>query len=357
MTPHDTEHHSPDFYRTLPKVELHRHLEGSLRLQTLLEVGRAHGLTLPNTGRLRELVQMGDKEEYSFANFLAKFETLRLFYRSPEIIERLTHETIEDAARDNVRYLELRFTPVALGRAEGFPLGEVMDWVIEGTRKAEQEFGVKTRLIASFNRNEDLELAMEVAELAAERKDRGIVGLDMAGDEANFSGRGFLGVFKFAEEAKLNMTIHAGEWGGAGNVLDAILYLHADRIGHGVRVLEDPEVTILARERAIPFEVCVTSNYQSGVTPSLTVHPLPRMLTHGLNVTINTDDPSISQITLGDEYRVVCEDLGLPLSVLRERVFAAAQASFLPDKEKDELINTLEAEFPQDNESDYSQDQ
>ncbi|MEW5870591.1 MAG: adenosine deaminase [Chloroflexota bacterium] len=335
----------PEFYRALPKVELHRHLEGSLRLRTLLEVGRSHGLTLPNTGKLRELVQIGDEEEYSFSNFLSKFETLRLFYRSPEVIERITSETIEDAARDNVRYIELRFTPVALGRSEGFPLSEVMDWVIEGTRKAEQLHGVKARLIASVNRHEDLDLALEVATLAAERKDRGIVGLDMAGDEANHSGRGFLGVFKLAKEAGLHLTVHAGEWGSAENVADAILYLHADRIGHGIRVLEDPDITVLARERQIPFEVCVTSNYQSGVVPSLTVHPLPRMMSHGLNVTINTDDPSISQITLSDEYRLVCEDLGLSLEVLRERVIAAARASFLPEDEKEDLVQSVEAEF------------
>jgi adenosine deaminase len=340
--------HRPfEFYNSLPKIELHRHLEGSLRLRTLLEIGREHGLGLPGTGKLRELVQVSENEEYSFANFLSKFETLRLFYRSPEVIERVTRETIEDAARDNVRYMELRFTPVALSRAEGFPLGEVMDWVIEGTRKAEAEFGVKTRLIASVNRHEDISMAAEVAQLAADRIGEGILGLDMAGNEAHHSGHGFLGVFKESKQAGLRLTIHAGEWGGAENVADAILYLGADRIGHGVRVLEDPDITHLARDRQTPFEVCITSNYQSGVTPSLTVHPLSRMLAHGLNVTINTDDPSISQITLSHEYRTVCEDLELQLDVLRERVLAAAQATFLPEEEKKALVEQINAEFPQ----------
>ena len=329
-------------------MELHRHLEGSLRLRTLLEIGREHGLGLPGTGKLRELVQIEENQEFSFSNFLSKFETLRLFYRSPEVIERITSETIEDAARDNVRYLEIRFTPVALSRAEGFPLGEVMDWVIEGTRKAEAKFGVKTRLIASVNRHEDISLAEEVAKLAIDRMGRGIVGLDMAGNEAKNSGRGFLGLLKEARQAGLNLTIHAGEWGGSDNVMDAILYLSANRIGHGVRVLDDPEVTRLAHDRQIPFEVCVTSNYQSGVIPSLTVHPLPRMLHYGLNVTINTDDPSISQITLGDEYRTVCDDLGLSLETLRQRVLAAAQAAFLPEDEKKELVEQIDREFPRE---------
>ena len=338
---------SIEFYRSLPKIDLHRHLEGSLRLRTLLEVGRAHGISLPNTNQFRELVQIADDEEFTFENFLSKFQTLRLFYRSPEIIERLTHETIEDAARDNVRYLELRFTPVALGRSEGFDLGQVMDWVIEGTQKAEKEFGVKTRLIASVNRHESIDLAMEVAELAIERHSRGIVGLDLAGNEAEFSGTLFLGAFKKAKRAGIKITIHAGEWGGAENVIDAILYMGADRIGHGVRVLENPDATALARERQTAFEVCVTSNYQSGVISALQAHPLPRMIEQGLNVTINTDDPSISQINLSDEYRLVCEDLGMPLGLLKERAIAAAQAAFLPDDERQELVQSIESDFPE----------
>jgi adenosine deaminase len=342
----NSEHRDRKYYLSLPKVELHRHLEGSVRLRTLLEVGRSLGLDIPATGKLRELVQIGPDEEYTFQNFLSKFQTLRMFYRSPDIITRITQETIADAAADNVRYLELRFTPVALSRAESFPLGEVMDWVVKAAHQAEVEYGVKTRLIASVNRHEEPELAMEVARLAADRISHGIVGLDLAGDEAHFTSMAFLGVFKEAKEAGLHITIHAGEWGGAENVLDAILYLGAERIGHGIRVLEDPQTTALARDRGIPFEVCVTSNYQSGVVPSLSVHPLPRMLSLGLNATINTDDPSVSQITLSDEYLLVCEDLDIETQVLRERVLAAARASFLPESEKTDLVAALEAEFP-----------
>jgi adenosine deaminase len=141
------------------------------------------------------------------------------------------------------------------------------------------------------------------------------------------------------------ITIHAGEWGPARNIQEAIQHLGADRIGHGVRVLEDPEVTALARERQIPFEVCVTSNYQSGVVSALHVHPLPRMLSQGLNVTVNTDDPSISQITLSDEYRRTCGDLGVSVQSLSERVLAAANAAFLPDDERQQLVATINREI------------
>lgn len=334
-----------EFYNLLPKVELHRHLEGSIRLQTLLEIGREYGLDLPNTVQLRKLVQIGNSDEYSFVNFLSKFETLRLFYRSPEIIERITRETIEDAHRDNVRYLELRFTPVALSRAEGLPLGEVMDRVIAGAQKAEAEFGIKTRLIVSVNRHEDVSMAETVTRLTIDRIGKGILGLDMAGNEAHHSGRGFQGLLKEARQAGLFITIHAGEWGNAENVSFAIQHLNADRIGHGVRVLEDPEITRLAQRIQIPFEVCITSNYQSGVVPSLHNHPLQQMVAQGLNLTINTDNPSISQITLSQEYQTACEELHLPYVTLKERLLAAAQASFLPEDEKSALIVQLNTEL------------
>jgi len=335
-----------DQYRALPKVDLHRHLEGSVRLKTLLEVGRQHGVPLPDTGRLRELVQVGDEDTMTFENFLSKFQTLRLFYRSPEVIHRITQETINDAVADNVRYLELRFTPIALSRAENFPIKDVIEWVVDAAEAASASADIQTRLIISVNRQEGPEVAAKVIETASDYLHRGVVGVDLAGNEASYNGLAFLGVFKEAQKAGFRITIHAGEWGGAENVMNAILYLGAERIGHGVRVVEDPDVVLLARERGIPFEVCITSNYQSGVVPSPNVHPLTRMLNSGLKATINTDDPSVSQITLSDEYRLVCEDLALPFSTLRQCVLSSVQAAFLAEAEKAALYQRLDAEFP-----------
>jgi adenosine deaminase len=155
----------------------------------------------------------------------------------------------------------------------------------------------------------------------------------------------FAGVFREAKKAGLHVTAHAGEWGGPANVSDALLGLKAERIGHGVRVMEDAKVVALALEHLPAFEVCVTSNYQSGVVSALKEHPLMRMHTAGLNVTLNTDDPSISQICLGDEYSVAVEELGMPLDALKGRVLAAAQAAFLPDAERQALVTSLEKEL------------
>jgi len=332
-------------YKSLPKVELHRHLEGSLRLQTMLDIAHAHGITIPdNIIRLSDMVQVQEEDPLTFQNFLAKFNTLRLFYRSPEVIHRVTREAVEDAAKDNVKYIELRFTPVALSRAERFPLHDVIDWVCTSAKEAAKEFGIKVRLLASVNRHESTELAEQVAWLAAEHMKDGIVGMDLAGNEAEFSAKPFAPIFAEAKQAGLHITIHAGEWAGASNVREAIEEIEAERIGHGVRVMEDNAAVALASERKTTFEVCVTSNYQSGVTPALSVHPLPRMMQAGLNVTINTDDPSVSRIDLSHEYKLVCEDLGVPFDVLKATNVQAARAAFLPEDEREELVKRLEKE-------------
>jgi adenosine deaminase len=333
------------YYQSLPKIELHRHLEGSLRLRTLLEVAKLHGMDLVGTDRLRPLVQIRAEDPLTSDNFLSKFQTLRRFYRSSEIIGRITREAIADAGEDNIRYMELRFTPVALSRVENFSLSEVVDWVIEGTQKASQEHGVMTRLIVSVNRHESPEIAADAIKMAIDKKDQGIVGIDLAGDETRFPASPFAGIFQEAREAGLHITVHAGEWGGAGNIAAAITQLGAERIGHGVRVLEDPAVVAMAKERGTAFEVCVTSNYQSGVVSSLNEHPVLKMISAGLNVTINTDDPSISQITLGEEYMTVCEKLNFSMEALRERVLTAANVAFLPRDERNNLVESLDGEF------------
>ena len=333
-------------YLSLPKVELHRHLEGSLRLATMIDITRQHGITVPDSVlNLSGLVQVQDEDPLTFSNFLEKFKTLRLFYRSPEVIHRITREAIEDAARDNIRYLELRFTPVALSRAEGFPLHDVVDWVLTSADEAARKNKIKVGLIASVNRHESLELAEQVAWLAAEHVKDGMVGMDLAGNEAEFSGLPFAGLLKEARQAGLHITIHAGEWGPAKNVREAIKDLSAERIGHGVRVMEDEEVVRLACEQGVAFEVCMTSNYQSGVVKSLDAHPLPRMLDAGLNVTINTDDPSVSRITLTHEYQRVGEDLKVPFDVLKKCVVSAAQSAFLAEDEKNKLVASLKKEM------------
>jgi adenosine deaminase len=308
----------------------------------MLDIAKRHGIVIPeDVLRLSTLVQVQEEDKFTFQNFLSKFNTLRLFYRSPDAIHRITRESIEDAAKDNVKYMELRFTPVALSRAERFPLHDVVDWVIASTKEAAKEQNVIVKLIASVNRHESAELAEQVAWLAADHVDDGLVALDLAGNEAEFPSEPFYGLFKEAKQSGLHVTIHAGEWGPANHIKEAIEDLGAERIGHGVRVLEDENITALAKEHNTAFEVCITSNYQSGVVESLDTHPLTKMFENGINVTINTDDPSISRITLSHEYYAACEDLHMPQNTLKERIVAAARAGFLPVEEKQKLVSQL----------------
>lgn len=335
------------FYKSLPKIELHRHLEGTLRLTTMLEIARKYQLDLPydNPDKFNHLVQVVEGEPFTFQNFLSKFASLRLFYQSPEVIQRFTREAVADAAADNIRYLELRFTPVALTRIKDFPMAEAVDWVLSAVDEAARDYGVKTRLIVSVNRHEPLALAEQAFDLAVAGMSRGIVGVDLAGNEAEFPGEAFAALFRETKQAGLRVSVHAGEWGGPERIRLALESLGAERIGHGVRVMEDPELVALAHEKQIPFEVCPTSNYQSGVVTDVALHPLGKMLEAGLNVTLNTDDPGISQIDLSDEYELASEVLGISPEKLFGLIGNAARAAFLPQTEIEDLVAEINTEL------------
>ena len=326
----------------LPKVDLHRHLEGSIRLETIAEIVCEASLPLPqDIESLRRVVQVVDGDPKNHKHFLSKFKNIRQIFRSPEIIHRITTEAVEDAARDQVRYLELRFTPAALAQSGLFHLEDVTGWVIDAAVEAAAAHGIDVGLIVSVNRHESLEIAEEAARIAADHIHEGVVGLDLAGDEVEFPAQPFRSILASAKQAGLGLTIHAGEWTGAENVRHAILELGADRIGHGIRVLEDPQVTSLARERGIPFEVSIDSNYLTGVIPSIDAHPLPQMIEAGLRTVLTTDDPSIFGTTLSLEYQHAVDHLGLSLESLKGFILTAAQAAFLDPRR----ITKLEAEF------------
>lgn len=335
-----------DRLRALPKVDLHRHLEGSLRLATVAELAAQFGVgPAPGEGSLRARVQVVDGDPRTWDAFLSKFETLRLLYRTPDTIQRIVDEAIEDAAADHVQYLELHFTPAALAQQGGFAPGEVFDWVIDAAHRATARSGVQVGLIPSINRHESVRQAEEVAHLAASRMPEGVVGLDLAGNEVEFPADPFAAIFRSARAAGLGITLHAGEWSGPDSVRKAIEVMGAARIAHGGRVMEDPEAVALARERRTVFEICLTSNLHSGVAPDIDHHPLLRMIEAGLQVTLNTDDPGISGICLSDEYALAVERLGLSLESIKGLILAAAQACFLPERARHTLESRLQSQL------------
>ena len=336
----------------LPKIDIHRHLEGSLRLGTLAEIARAHDVDLPHdVEELRRYVQIVESDPSTMRQFLKKFDALRLFYRSPEIIERLAYEAVADCAEDNVRYLELRFTPRALSATMEFAFEDVSDWVITGIERAAGDFDIEVKLIVSMNRHESVNLGERAAIVAIERMDRGVVGLDLAGNEAGFPAEPFAPIFREAKRAGLNVTVHAGEWAGADSVREAIEKFGTQRLGHGGRIVEDATLMPVARDRGIAFEVCVTSNLQTGAVASLERHPLRELYDFSLLTTINTDNPSISGISLTDELFVTIEKLGLTLDEVRMHVLNAAKAAFLPEEQRRRLVEQFRADLESNGQS------
>jgi adenosine deaminase len=338
----ETETWTKEVYRDLlglPKVDLHRHMEGSLRLETLAEVAREHGVDLPSyeIEELRPYVQVTD-DVPDFHNFLGKMELLRHFYSAGEAVERIAYEAVADAAHDNIHYLELRISPAG----KRISPEEVMANVTDGVLRATHDFAIQVSLIVTVIREFGIRVAEDVLDLALDFRERGVVALDLAGHEGTHSGAPFAQVFRRAQENGLHATIHAGEAGGAEHVREAIELLKAERIGHGVRAIEDHAVVGLLTEQGITLEVCPTSNLQTGVTPTFSLHPLRELFDAGVPVTVNTDDPSISDTTLTDEYMVAVTTMGFSVIEIQRMILNAVQAAFLPQTEKLALLERFE---------------
>jgi adenosine deaminase len=332
--------------RVLPKVDLHRHLEGSLRLRTLAEIALEHGIDLPSYDieYLRPFATVTD-DEPDFHLFLEKFTFLRRFFPTQATVERIAYEAVADAAADNIKYLELRFNPVALAQEQRASLDQVVAWVCHAVAQARRDCKIRTGLILQIDRRGSIDTAAQIADIALARREDGIVGLDLAGYEVGYPVRPFADVFQRAKRKGLGITVHAGEEGGAENVREAIEFLGAQRIGHGVQAIGDSHVLELVYERGVTLEVCPTSNLQTGVVPRLGYHPLSDLLALGLRVTINTDDPSICDTTLTDEYRVAAFAMGLGLEQIKRAIVTGIEASFQPPEERERLADWFRKEL------------
>lgn len=330
--------------RAMPKIELHRHLEGALRLETLLSIAVEYNLPLAGASieALRPHVQMMPNEDRTWERFLSKFPVLRQFYRSKAIIQRVTREAIADAAADNIRYMELRFTPQALNNILNASFSDVVEWVCEATSEAAAQHQVQVNLILSMNRHESVQIGEQVLAAAEAFCKNGVGGIDLAGREAEYSARPFLPLFERARTLGLGVTIHAGEWSGADSVREAVFSLGADRIGHGIRAIEDDGLVEMLFERGTVLEVCPTSNVHSGVVAEMGLHPLAELYRRGVRTTLNTDDPLVSNITLSDELAAVLKHTPLTLDDLRRQTLTAAQAAFLPPEQRAHLVSQFQ---------------
>jgi len=322
--------------RALPKAELHCHLDGSLRPSTLHELSTTRGLTLPvpSVEALGHWMRVDDAR--ALEDYLARFEvTLAVMQTGPELT-RIARELVEDAAKDGVRYLEVRFCP-ALNMREGLTGPQVMEAVLAGLADGERATGTVARLIVCALRSFPWPHAMEMAELAVAYRGQGVVAFDLAGGERGNPAQVHAPAFDFARQHDLAVTVHAGEGDGAPSIREAVHRCAADRIGHGTRLREDPSLEAYVVDRRIPLEVCPTSNVQTRVAPTFGEHPLARYLALGAVVTINTDNTLMSGVTLTDEYLRCVQHLGFDWPALRTVALNAFDAAFLPHAERQRL--------------------
>ncbi|MBN1262366.1 MAG: adenosine deaminase [Anaerolineae bacterium] len=321
----------------LPWIDLHRHLDGNVRLETILDLGRRHGLALPadDVAGLRPHVQVTVPQPGLIA-FIGKFHWITEVLVDYDACRRIAYENVEDAFREGLDYVELRFSPWFMAERRRLDPEGVVEAVVDGVRAGRETFGVPTKLIGILSRTYGADVAwQELAALLAYRDD--IVALDLAGDEANFPGDLFVAHFHKARDAGWRITIHAGEAAGPQSVWQAIDGLHAERLGHAVHAIEDPALMAVLAERGICIEQNLTSNIQTSTAASYAEHPIGEFLAQGLRVTLNTDDPGISGIDLAHEYEIAAPAAGLSREQIHRLQRNALDGAFLSPEEKQAL--------------------
>jgi adenosine deaminase len=318
----------------LPLIELHRHLDGNVRLATILDLGREHNLPLPawDLDGLRPHVQVTVPQPGVMA-FIAKFEWLTGAMVNYDACRRIAYENVEDAKREGMDYIELRFSPWFMAEAHSLDPAGVTEAVVEGIQAGRRDFSIKVNLIGILSRTYGpVAAAKELRALSSQREH--IVALDLTGDEANFPGELFSEHFRTARDNGWHVTVHAGESAGAESIWQAIRELGAERIGHALRAVDDPTLMEYMAEQRIGVESCLTSNVQTSCVPDYRSHPLRRFLEAGIPATLNSDDPGISGIDLRHEYEVAAPKAGLTQAQIRQAQANALEAAFLTEVEK-----------------------
>ena len=339
-----------NFLRTVPKVLLHDHLDGGLRPQTVIELARDQKYTklpTPDAGELAVWFQRG-AQRGSLPLFLEGFEHTCGVMQTEEALERVAYETLEDMKKDGVVYLETRFAPI-FHKQKGLHTETVVKAVLRGLEKGKKDFGVQYGLLICAMRNMDPKISMEIAELAVDFRNQGVVGFDLAGEEGGYPPKKHVDAFHYIQRENFNITVHAGEAFGKESIWQAIQWCGAHRIGHATRLIEDMKVKdgqvlsmgTLAQfvlDKRIPLEICLTSNVHTGAVKSVAEHPFGIFYRYKFRVTLNTDDRLMSGITLTDEYYTAAEHFGLKLEELEKLTINAMKSAFLPYKQRIAVI-------------------
>lgn len=324
--------------KNFPKIELHRHLEGTFAVPTLHRIAMKNELDYsPKIDEFKKAVQFPRDSEPDFLTFLSKFKND--WYRSHQDIWDIVHDSVREFRDDGLFYIELRFSPEHFSLHNDYDRMEITRLVIDAANKAASEVGVRIRYLITFNRGKQdqyqmIDLYRSIRDLHIDE----IVGLDLAGDETQYPPESFSEFFKtIKDEGIYQTTIHAGEVTPSDQIWAAIELLHASRIGHGTSSIDDPKLQALLKKNSIVLEQCITSNYQTGSWVDEKNHPLGRLFRNGIPVTINSDDPTIQDTDLTDDYMKACRYFDLTLDDLIKLNVVAIRGTFLPPKEQKQL--------------------
>ena len=333
----------------LPKAELHCHLDGSLRVKTIIELAQIQGVHLPskNESELLKILSIGDSS-ISLEDYIGKFDIILSILQSPASLERAAFELAMDCHQDGVRYLEVRYSPV-LHTKNGMRLSETIDSVKKGLAKAFDECGIITGIIICGIRHISPDHSMELADLSIKYKNKGVVGFDLAGAEENFPAKKHKEAFYQILNNNINTTIHAGEAYGPRSIHQALHVCGAHRIGHGTRVYEDIDLLNYINDHRIPLEICLTSNVHTKAVPSISKHPFKHFMNKKIRVTLNTDNRLISNTSLSNEYKIAIDNFNLSENDIRTIIINGFKSAFLPHNKRRDLIrkvvDELESEF------------
>lgn len=331
-------------FRAMPKGELHVHLDGSLRPETMLDLAASSKVSLParDAESLRRYMLVDDA--HNLEEYLARFDYTIALLQTPDAIERVAYEMVVDAAADGLRLLEVRYCP-HLSTREGLTMDAAIEAEWRGLQRGEAEFGVVSRIINCSLRHYSPDLSLEIAEHSVRMRHHGVVGFDLAGGEAGRPPEEHRAAFDLASRAGLGITVHAGEAAGWESIFEAIHSCHAVRIGHGTRLFENPELLNYVRDRRICVEINITSNVQTHAVPSAAAHPVRAYFDSGIPVTLCTDSWLMSGVVLSDEYFLAQQALGFSLPELQTMALTAFEHAFLPWPERVALRDRAQADF------------
>lgn len=334
-----------DIIRDLPKLDLHCHLSGSIRPETILEIARLEGIP-HHTDDLEEFkgYVQAPSECKSLKEYLQRFELTLSVMQKKEYLQRIAYELIEDVSKQNIYYLEIRFAPF-FHLDGGLTFDGAVESVLAGMEEGRRDFGVISNLILILMRHHSPQKSLEAVKQGKKFLNKGVVAIDLAGNEHDFPPQLHREAFKLAREYGFHRTVHAGETGIPENIITAVKELHAERIGHGVHAYRNQEVYDFVKEKGIPLELCLTSNIQTKAIESYSAHPIKRYLDDGIVVTANTDNMTVSNTDLIQEYEKLVTEIGFSLEDLRRVILNGLEASFASEEDKDHLGKLFNEKF------------